>query len=529
MLCKAWKIAINRFSVLRSRYYWNDNLIQIIDKYHENTEFFKYIEFDNNLGENEIESEVQALKLKDRSNIFKLDEGNLLRILLIKIHREKYACIMSYHHTILDGWSLPILTNFVYENYLNLLDNQEIEIIEQDSDYINVQKYLQVNTNYEYWHTKLNEIEENIDLKPFHKIKNETENFNKFNKEKIEVKFEQYNKLKKLNSLFGITTNALFQFIWHKIFSIYSNTKQTIIGTTVSGRNIPVPNVEKVVGCFINTLPLIVNHQNNDINVIDKIKEIQENIHELNINSNVKLAKLKSNGNKLFDILFVYENFPENKKNKIDQLNIIYKDSDSETDLDFYFNISIIIIEDKILKSFIIELKYSNKFEESLIKDTILLFDHILTQVIDNPNQMISELNYLIPSQEIKLLKEWNDTDMDYPQDKLMNGLFEETVVKNPKNIAVVYEDIELTYEELNEKSNQLSNYLRNTFNIKPDDIIALCLDKSELMIITILAVWKSGAAYVPMDPNFPDKRIEYILNDTKNKIIITKFSKSVK
>jgi non-ribosomal peptide synthetase component F len=111
---------------------------------------------------------------------------------------------------------------------------------------------------------------------------------------------------------------------------------------------------------------------------------------------------------------------------------------------------------------------------------------------------------------------------MDYPEDKLINELFEETVQKYSDNIAVVYEDIELTYKELNEKANQLSNYLRNNFNIKPDDIIALCLDKSELMIITILAVWKTGAAYVPMDPNFPDKRIEYILNDTKSKIIIT-------
>jgi non-ribosomal peptide synthetase component F len=156
-----------------------------------------------------------------------------------------------------------------------------------------------------------------------------------------------------------------------------------------------------------------------------------------------------------------------------------------------------------------------------MITDTLNLFDYILTQIIENPNQKVSDLNYLIPSQEIKLLKEWNDTDMDYPEDKLINELFEETVEKYPNNIAVVYEEIELSYKELNEKSNQLSNYLRNNFNIKPDDIIALCLDKSELMIITILAVWKSGAAYVPMDPNFPDKRIEYILNDTQSKIII--------
>ena len=176
---------------------------------------------------------------------------------------------------------------------------------------------MQLNTNYEYWKTKLNEIQENIDLKLFNRLNNDFKQLKKFNKKFFEINNEKYFKLKKLNSAFGITPNALFQFIWHKIFSIYSNTKQTIIGTTVSGRNIPVKNIENVVGCFINTLPLVVNHYNDNINIIDKIKEIQDNINELNMNSNVKLAKLQSNGEKLFDVLFVFENYPEIKNEKL--------------------------------------------------------------------------------------------------------------------------------------------------------------------------------------------------------------------
>jgi amino acid adenylation domain-containing protein/non-ribosomal peptide synthase protein (TIGR01720 family) len=520
-LFDAWKMARKRFSALRTRFSYNDKLIQIIDRYDDNTEFFKYIEFDNNLNDIEIQSKIQELKSKDRLNFFKLDEGNLLRILLVKINEEKYVCLISYHHTILDGWSIPILYNYVYENYLNLVNNQAIEIIEQDNDFNYVQKYLQLNTNYEYWNLKLTEIEDNIDIKLFYKINNQNDQSKISEKEILEIKLDKYNKLKKLNSKLGITPNALFQFIWHKIFSIYSNSKQTIIGTTVSGRNIPVKNIENAVGCFINTLPLIVDHKNNDIIVIDKIKEIQDSINELNIYSNVKLSKLKSNGNKLFNILFVFENFPVIVNDKIDQLHIKYKDHNSNIELDYDVPITIIIFEHKAQKSFSIEVSFAKEFDSELIKDAINLFDYLLIQILNDPNQKVSDINYLIPSQEIKVLKEWNDTDMDYPENKLINELFEETVEKYPNNIAVVYENIELTYKELNEKSNQLSNYLRNNFNIKPDDIIALCLDKSELMIITILAVWKSGVAYVPMDPNFPDKRIEYILNDTKSKIII--------
>ncbi len=390
-LFEAWKMARKKFSALRTRFSWNDYLIQIINKYDDNTEFFKYIEFDNNLEKSEIDSEIQKLKIKDRFNYFKLDVGNLLRIYLIKINETKYNCLISYHHTILDGWSIPILTNFVYENYINNLEIKEIK----DDDFNNVQKYLQLNTNYEYWKTKLNEIQENIDLKLFNRLNNDFKQLKKFNKKFFEINNEKYFKLKKLNSAFGITPNALFQFIWHKIFSIYSNTKQTIIGTTVSGRNIPVKNIENVVGCFINTLPLIVNHYNDNINIIDKIKEIQDNINELNMNSNVKLAKLQSNGEKLFDVLFVFENFPDNKNEKIDQLNIKYIETNSEIDLDFDFSINIIVYENKDYQSYIIDLNYSINFDSELIKDTILLFDYLLIQILNDPNQKVSDLNYL--------------------------------------------------------------------------------------------------------------------------------------
>ena len=169
-----------------------------------------------------------------------------------------------------------------------------------------------------------------IAFKIFQSLKNQNEQPFILKSETLEIKYEKYKKLKRFNLTFGITTNAIFQFIWHRIFSIYSNAKQTIIGTTVSGRNIPVKNIENVVGCFINTLPLIVNHQNNDINLIDKIKLIQGEVNELNIHSNVKLSKLQLNSNKLFDVLFVFENFPEVINGNINQLNIKFIDSDNK-------------------------------------------------------------------------------------------------------------------------------------------------------------------------------------------------------
>jgi amino acid adenylation domain-containing protein/non-ribosomal peptide synthase protein (TIGR01720 family) len=520
-LLEAWKITKKRFKTLRSRFSWENKLIQIIDKYDENDNtFFEYIELDQTLTKDKIFEKLKSIQIEDRLNLFELNKGNLFRVKLIKENEIKYITLFSFHHTILDGWSCPLIFNFLNEIYLRLINNENF-MVNDDEDFNNIQNYFQSskNKNYNYWDKKIKEIEEKNDLKVFKNNQNLINNSNnEFKNQLIEIDNEKYIRLKKITLSNGLTLNALFQFIWHKIFSIYSNSNQTIIGTTLSGRNIPIKNIENAVGCFINTLPLIVNHQNNNINIIDKINEVQDNINEININSNVKLSKLKKNGEKLFEILLIFENYPEIKNEKLNELNINFINSIEKLDN----NLNILINEDRNKKNINIVLNYlSNIFDETMITDTLNLFDYILTQIIENPNQKVSDLNYLIPSQEIKLLKEWNDTDMDYPEDKLINELFEETVEKYPNNIAVVYEEIELSYKELNEKSNQLSNYLRNNFNIKPDDIIALCLDKSELMIITILAVWKSGAAYVPMDPNFPDKRIEYILNDTQSKIII--------
>ncbi|CAF5163293.1 unnamed protein product, partial [Rotaria sp. Silwood1] len=125
---------------------------------------------------------------------------------------------------------------------------------------------------------------------------------------------------------------------------------------------------------------------------------------------------------------------------------------------------------------------------------------------------------------QLNKINQWNNTDKEFPLNKkqaTLHQLFEEEAEKSPDKVAVIYEDVQLTYKELNEKSNQLAHYLRSISNIRPDDLIALLLDKSELMIISILAVWKSGAAYVPIDPSYPDERIQFILQDTKAKIII--------
>ena len=121
-----------------------------------------------------------------------------------------------------------------------------------------------------------------------------------------------------------------------------------------------------------------------------------------------------------------------------------------------------------------------------------------------------------------KIVYEWNQTDKDYPRHKTIHQLFQEQAERTPDNIALVFENQQLTYKQLNEKSNQLAWYIRKQYKqktkqeLQPDTLIALCLNRSLEMVIGILAVLKAGGAYVPIDPNYPEERINYILEDTK-------------
>ncbi|MEI8054865.1 MAG: amino acid adenylation domain-containing protein [bacterium] len=141
----------------------------------------------------------------------------------------------------------------------------------------------------------------------------------------------------------------------------------------------------------------------------------------------------------------------------------------------------------------------------------------------------LKHISLLNKAQYQQIVYDWNKTEKDYPKNKTIHQLFEEQVLKTPNNIAVVYENTKLTYQELNNKANQLAHYLIQNYNIQPDDLIALYLDRSEQMIIAMLGVLKAGGAYVPIDLSYPDERVKYILNDTKAKAILTNNARTEK
>ena len=526
-LKKAWTYAQLRYSALRLRLAWQEELIQIIDK--EGSLDWRYIDLTQEQQDKEIqEHKIREIQENDRFEPYNLEQGSLFRIYIIKQKRNLYTCIFSNHHAILDGWSNPILLGYVHETYLKLEDKKIVEVL-IDHSYEYAQKYLQNHQydNKNYWDKYISQIEERSNLSGL--LSNDSRRKNlKISEYKhiidpqeelLIIKDSLYNNLKKLNQKEGVTLNAILQYVWHKTLNIYGNSNQTIVGTTVSGRNIAINDIESSVGLYINTLPLIVDHQSQRSNsIIESIKSIQNDINEINSRSSVSLAKLQKRGYRLFDSLFIYENYPDPKNEELqNRLKISFKGGTEKLD----YPLAVIAYESNNQLSF--ALNYAGEiFSKDTIDELLSITITLLKQIVGNVYQSVQNEKYLNSKQYNKIINIWNKTDKDYPNTKTIHHLFEEQVERTPDSIAVVYENRKLTYRELNERANQLANYIIQNYAIGPDALIALCLDRSEYMLIAILGVLKSGAAYVPMDPSYPDERIKYILEDTNSLLVLT-------
>jgi non-ribosomal peptide synthetase component F len=160
-------------------------------------------------------------------------------------------------------------------------------------------------------------------------------------------------------------------------------------------------------------------------------------------------------------------------------------------------------------------------FNADTIERMLGHFETLLEGIVNNPEKCLSELPILSNAEKHQLLVEWNDTKRDYPKDKCIHELFESQVEKTPDAVAVVFEDEELTYRELNAKANQLAHYLIK-LGVGPESLVGICVERSLEMVIGLLGILKAGGAYVPLDPGYPKERLAFMLRDTQTGVLLT-------
>ncbi len=161
-------------------------------------------------------------------------------------------------------------------------------------------------------------------------------------------------------------------------------------------------------------------------------------------------------------------------------------------------------------------------FEPETIKRLIGHFENLLASAVENPSSKVNELKILSEVERDRILIEWNQTAIDYPKDKCIHQLFEQQARLTPDAIAVIFEQEKLTYRELDNRANQLANYLQ-TLGVKPDTKVGICIDRCLEMMVGILGILKAGGAYIPLDPAYPQDRLSHMLDDSGVSVLLTK------
>lgn len=462
------------------------------------------------------------------SKCFECIDSKLYRFILFELPDGTGGFIISLHHLVSDAWTMKLVVDNVVKYYSNLLKGQDIEesnfsyidYIMSENEYRNSDKF---NKDKEYWEEVFDSCPEIASLKSLAKPNSNEAKRKTFKLDKL--KSEYITTFCKENKISPFT-------LFMGLFSIYlgrcSNLNEVIIGTPILNRS--SFKEKHTAGMFISTVPFKIK-LDDSLSFSDFIKNVYNDQMLLfrhkkyPYDSILKYVRENFNMNEnLYTTIISYQNArTESKKLDIDyQSNWQFSNCINEP-LDFHVYDMDDTGELTLFYDYQIEL-----FEEYEIENIHKRLMFMLDEVTKDFNILLKNIEIITEEERNQILNEFNDTKFDYPKNKNIVELFEEQVEKTPNKTALVFENSKLTYKELNEKSNQLANYL-STLEIAPEMPIAIFLDKSLEVIISILAVLKVGACYLPIDINYPEQRIFQMLDDSNTKIILTNKSLSSK
>ncbi|MEZ5507811.1 MAG: condensation domain-containing protein [Gammaproteobacteria bacterium] len=318
-----------------------------------------------------------------------------------------------------------------------------------------------------------------------------------------------------------MTLNHIMQGVWAALLERYSGESDVLFGTTVSGRPADLAGIENMVGLFINTLPLRlrVDKQAPFIDWLQAQQDAQAELKFYEYSSLVDVQKASDLPAKqaMFESILVFENYPidETLEETQASLRIGNVDAFQQTN----FPLTLIIIPGREL---LLRFSYdSHLFEPVVIERMLGHIQQMLAAIHQNPTILINQLPLLTDAERGRVVDLWNDKARPFPDQATLMELFEQQVQARPNQIACEFGDQRISYERLNSKANQLARVLISQ-GVKPNNPVALCFDRSLAMVEGMLAILKAGGTYVPIDPSYPQDRVQHMMDDTPAPLLLT-------
>lgn len=472
----------------------------------------------SHIPKTDLENHLKTVIKEEARRIFDLEKGPLFRFSLLVLGENEYVFSMTIHHIIADAWANAILVGELFKLYEAYFNEENLTLPELQIQY----------ADYACWERKKFEEEMPEELLGYWRkqLENPTTlqlptDYPRLKSKDYEGGFEALDipsniceKLKVIcknegSTLFMIMLSALQTLLYR-----YSGQTDIFTGTVVANRN--RKDVENLVGFFMNTLVLRTNFEGEPtfIDVLKRVKKMTLEAYtyqELPFDKMLEEIKPERDISitPLFQVMFILQN---TQKVELELPGLKMHQIEAQSHMSpFDLRLQLTEVDEGLKGGF----EYSTAlFKPSTIKRMSEHLLNILEFIANTPEEKVSDIPVLTEVEKHQILNEFNATAAEYSKEKVISQFFEEQVEKNPNCTAVIFEDKQLTYKELNEKSNQLARFLCEK-GVKQGSIVGIMLERSLEMIIGIMAIEKATGAYLPIDPHYPNDRINYILEDS--------------
>ncbi len=520
---KAWHEVVRRHPALRTAFVYKklDKMLQVV---HKDVEL-PIVEDDwSALPETEQAEKFEQFLIADKKKGFNLSKAPLMRFHLMKRGEQDYYFLWSFHHLLTDGWSMPLILKEVFTLYEMSVKGfpPRLPAVRPYRDYINWLQKQDMEKAQAFWQEKLGDFSQPTPLVRTltDPVSAETQT-RAYKMQTLEIERDVFAKLQDMAKQNQLTMNTIVQSAWAFLLSRYSGQDDVLFGATVSGRPPELPGVENIVGLFINTLPIRVSLTPQE-KISDYLKDVQSQAVAMREYEYTPLVEIQGwtsvpRDLPLFESIVVFENYPVDSTMKEQKLS--FEISDVRSNEETNYPITLVAAAHETLT---LEFAYESPlFEDAIIRSMLEHLQNFLTAVSEDPQRSLSSVPLLTKQERMLVTEEWNRTQTEFPEHLCMHQRFESFAEKQPQAKALQFAEDSLTYAELNARANHLAHHLR-TKGVGPESTVAIYLERSFELIISLLAVLKAGGAYVPLDPNYPADRLKFIMEDSNAKLVIT-------
>jgi aspartate racemase len=457
---------------------------------------------------------------------FALADGPVLRATLIRLGAEEHILLLVMHHIATDGWSISVLLRELTALYQALCESRPSPLADlpfQYADYAIWQRaWLPgevLAQQLEYWKKQLAEAPERLALPTDRPRPVAQSHRGALRQRPLPPSLAVA--LTELSRREGVSLFMLLLAAFQTLLQRYTSLEDVVVGSPFAGRN--QSELESLVGFFVNTLVLRGN-LSGDPSFRTMLQRTREMTLGAYAHQDLPFEKLVAalrperdpGHTPLFQVMFVLQNAPTEAA-RLAGLEVAPVSFENIT---AKFDLTLFVWEGG--EGLKLEFEYNTDLFAAATVDRLLGHYQVLLEgIITNPEARLAELPLMAEAERRQVLAEWNQTATDYPREKSIHQLFAEQAEKAPDAVAVVFEDQQLTYRELNERANQLAHHLQK-LGVRPETLVGICVERSLEMVVGLLGILKAGGAYVPLDPAYPQERLAFMIADAGVPVLLT-------